>query len=435
MGYAGNRMLPRPPQPRFRFYGSSARFLAAAAATLGPGRDEAPLRDLERRVAAFTGAAHAVCMPRGRVAFYIALRCLIRPGQKVILSTYLIPDLVNMVICAGGRPVFADVDPESANLDPEAAERLIDGETGAVVATHLHGLACDVERLAAVCRRRGVRLIEDAAHAFGCRVGGRHVGTVGDVGLLSFSRAKNVNGLFGGMVITDDATLRRRMAEAIAAFPFEDRGRLLIRALQCAVGNLATAPLVFPLLTYWLFRHDRLRARRIVDRLTQTNTDAVLRTALPGHYRRRMRPLQARLIARQLDAVDAHARRRLELARVYHAGLAGLPDLVRPPLREDGSHVYLAYPVQVRDPEDFVQSMTRAGRDLRVAHHGSAADLPCFAAYARDCPRARRVARRLVLLPMHPGYAIGEAKRNVDAIRHYFDRVHLVAGPAGVPIS
>ena len=311
------------PQPRFRFYGSPGNYLSTAAAVLtGSLRRGADVARLEERVAAWTGAAHAVAVPQARVGIYLALRSLIKPGQSVVLSPYTIYDVVNMVICAGGRPVFADIEPETCNIDPDEVARLIDDNTGAVVATHLHGLACDIERIARICRDKRVFLIEDAAQAFGARVVGRHLGTFGDAGVFSFGRAKNVNAFFGGMVLTRDRALRARMLEVLNAFRPEDAGRLLLRAAHCLLGDLMTAPLVFQGLTFWFFRYGCLHDIQAVNKVVQTEDNPVLRRQLPETYRRRLTPLQARLVARQLDRVDRHTAVRLAHARLYHDGLS-----------------------------------------------------------------------------------------------------------------
>src|SRR6185503_17787272 len=102
-----------------------------------------------------------------------AVKALIKPGRKVILSPYTIADVVNMVVCAGGEPVFADIERETCNVDAAEVERLIDDQTGAVMVTHFYGLACDIERIAKICKDRNVPLIEDAAQAFGVRVNGK----------------------------------------------------------------------------------------------------------------------------------------------------------------------------------------------------------------------------------------------------------------------
>ena len=194
------------PNPRYRIYGARHQYLKIAG-DLAVGRlfTGAGVAELEPAVADFVGADHAVAMPQARVAIYCALRVLLKHRRKVLLSPYTIHDVVNMVVCAGGQPVFVDIRREDCNIDPSLVESLVDDETGAVLVTHLHGLACDVERIAATCRQRGIPLIEDCAQAFGTSVSGRRVGTFGTVGVFSFGMAKNVNAFYGGMAVTSDA--------------------------------------------------------------------------------------------------------------------------------------------------------------------------------------------------------------------------------------
>ena len=105
------------------------------------------------------------------------MKDLVQPGRRVVLSPYTLSDVVNMVVVAGAEPVFADVERETCNIDPAQVEELIDDSTDAVIVTHLHGLICDMDRIGAICRERGVALIEDAAQACGPQCGGRRAGT------------------------------------------------------------------------------------------------------------------------------------------------------------------------------------------------------------------------------------------------------------------
>lgn len=414
----------RSPQPRFRYYGCPQSYLrfAAVALTGRLRRGEQDVTALETRIAERTKAMHGLCVSQARLGIYLALRGLIQPGQKVILSPYTIFDVVNMVVCAGGRPVFADIEPDTCNIDPAQVEALIDGETGAVLATHLHGLACDIKKIADICRSRGVPLIEDAAQCFGGRVDAQHVGTFGVAGVFSFSLNKNVNALSGGLVLTSNQALHDRIAADLVLFPFEDTTPLLKRATTCFLGDLLTVPPIFQMLTFWLLRYDSLRDGQLVNRLVRTENRAVLRSVLPERYQRRMTSMQARLVWRQLERVDDDMRVRVDIARAYYRGLCDLPEVGLPPLREDGSHIYLSFPIQVPDRRQFVQYMIRHRCDVRIQSYANTADLPCFAAFARDCPNARATAGRVALLPIYPGYAKAQVEKTIKTIRRYFSR-------------
>src|SRR5271166_5279342 len=148
--------------PRLRIYTSPSQYWDVAIALISrkPAHSDHVER-LERNIEKLFGVRHAVAMPMARVAIYATLRNLIVPAQEVILSPYTIADVVNMVICAGGVPVFADIERETCNIDPDAVARLINKNTGAVLVTHFYGLLADLDRLRAICDRYNVPLIED----------------------------------------------------------------------------------------------------------------------------------------------------------------------------------------------------------------------------------------------------------------------------------
>lgn len=411
------------PKPRYRFYGSPNTYVTA----LQHAKDlltapVAALRGLEEEVSRVVDVPHAVCVPQARFGIYLALKAMISPGQKVIMSPYTIYDVVNMVLCAGGQPVFADIEEETCNIDPARIEELIDGDTGAVMVTHLHGLACDMERISDICKRRNVPLFEDAAQAFGARSGGRHVGSFGQAGVYSFGRAKNINAFYGGMVVTRDQEIYEAVAAELATFPYEDTGKLVKRIGHCLASDMMTLPAVFSPLTFRVFRYAALNNVRSINQVVQTENNPVRREDVPAHYQRRMTPLQARIAREQLADVENNTLIRLGYAERYHEGLEGMEGLRLPPRRPDGSHIYLQYPIQVEDRWDLVRYMMRHGRDVAVQHMNSAAELDVYSDFYRDCPVARRVSQSVVLLPTYPRYGADQVERNIEVIAKYFGR-------------
>src|SRR5947209_19294058 len=143
------------PHARYRLYTTRASYTV-------------PLFDVKDTVETFEAevcrrfnVAAAVCVPMARTGLFFVLRELIQPGQKIILSPLTIVDVVNAVLLAGGVPVFADIVRRSCAMDINVADSLIDASTSALVITHLHGEAAEAHAFRELCRRRGVRLIED----------------------------------------------------------------------------------------------------------------------------------------------------------------------------------------------------------------------------------------------------------------------------------
>jgi perosamine synthetase len=409
------------PQPRFRFYNGFRNYRQVLRdVALGRVFKGDAVEQAERRVAEWLDVAEVILTPQGRYAIYLGLCETIKPGQQVIMSPYTLYDVVNMVVAANGVPCFADTEEHTCNISAKEVERLIGPQTGAVLVTHLHGLVASLDPIQKICDRHGVPLLEDACQAFGARQGDRKAGTIGTMGFFSCGRAKNINAFLGGMIATNDLVKSARIRRRLAELPYEDSTRLLKRISHCAFGQVLTSPLIFSSFTYRIIRHGALNGIEAVTRQFNTEINPVLRKHIPERYERRMSQMQARLILDQLDRVDTYSRARTKLAMIYHEGLADLPGVILPPLRDDLSHIYLNFPIQVQDRDKLQRYMMREGRDVVIQHIGNAADYACFAEYYRDCPNARRTAKSVLLLPSYPGYSADHALKNVETIRRYF---------------
>lgn len=157
------------------------------------------------------GRIEAVAVGNGTAALQVALMAHgIGPGDEVVVPAFTFIASANAVRAVGARPVFADVDPATFNLDLGSTEAVLTPRTAAVMAVHLYGQPADLDAIGALCERHGLALIEDAAQAHGARWRGRSVGSIG-VGCFSFYPTKNMTTGEGGMVTTGDAALAARM--------------------------------------------------------------------------------------------------------------------------------------------------------------------------------------------------------------------------------
>lgn len=167
----------------------------------------------EREFADYCGAKYAVSCVNGSVSLRLALiACGIRSGDEIIVPPYTFIATASTVVEANAVPVFVDIDPETYNLDPTKIEAAITPRTKAIIPVHFAGQACDMDAIMAIARRHNLRVIEDAAHAHGAEYKGKKLGTIGDAGSFSFQSSKNLTSGEGGMAITNDPELYRKMA-------------------------------------------------------------------------------------------------------------------------------------------------------------------------------------------------------------------------------
>ena len=168
------------------------------------------VREFEQRIAQYLGVKHCVAMCNGTIALEIAIRALGMTGE-VIVPSWTFVATAHALYWQGITPVFADIDPATHNLDPDAVRRMITPRTTGIIGVHLWGRAAPIAELQAIADEHGLKLMFDAAHAFGSSYQGRTIGGIGACEVLSFHATKAFNTMEGGAVVTDDDELAEAM--------------------------------------------------------------------------------------------------------------------------------------------------------------------------------------------------------------------------------
>lgn len=298
----------------------------------------------ERRLAAFVGVKHALTVNSGSSANLVAFAALtshllkdraIKPGDEVITAATGFPTTVNPALLYGTTPVFVDVDIPTYNIDPALVEAAITPRTRAIMVAHTLGNPFDAERIRDIAKRHDLWLVEDCCDALGATVGGKHVGTFGDIGTLSFYPAHHITMGEGGSVFTDRPLIRRAM-ESI-----RDWGR----DCYCPPGK------------------DNTCGKRFQWQLGQLPA-GYDHKYIYSHlgYNLKITDMQAAVGLAQLDHLPAFiAARRRNFSRL-HAGLANLQHLLILPEATPGTDPsWFGFTLTLRDDAPF-------GRDAIVQH-------------------------------------------------------------------
>ncbi|HKD67263.1 MAG TPA: DegT/DnrJ/EryC1/StrS family aminotransferase [Candidatus Binataceae bacterium] len=199
------RMLMPFVDLRAQFAAIRPEVIAAVAAVmerqqfiLGP-----EVERFEQEIADYVGAGAAVGCASGTDALLLVLMALgIGPGDEVITTPFTFIATAAAIARAGAKPVFADIDPHTFNIDPKSIETAITQSTRAIIAVHLFGLPADLAPIAALAKARSIAIVEDAAQAIGARYQGQRVGAIGDLGCFSFFPSKNLGGAGDGGLVT-----------------------------------------------------------------------------------------------------------------------------------------------------------------------------------------------------------------------------------------
>jgi len=339
--------------------------------------------EFERALTGVTGAREAVVVSNGTAALHAAMYALeIGPGDEVIVPAMTFAATANAVVFLGGRPVFADVDPQTLLLDPAAAERKITPRTKAIIAVDYAGQPCDYPRLRAVAERHGLALAADACHALGASAAGRPVGSLARTSTFSFHPVKHVATGEGGAVTTDDGQLAERMRR------FRNHGITTDFRQRQEQGS-------------WYYE--------MVD--------------LGFNYR--LTDLQCALGITQLAKLPQSVARRQAIARQYDAAFAGLP-AVRPlEVRPDVCHAYHLYVVQLDldalrgDRGAVFQALRAEGIGVNVHYvpvHLHPYYRDRFGTGPGDCPAAEAAYERILSLPIFPAMSDGDVADVTGAV-------------------
>ena len=207
----GGSPLRDTPFPSWPVYGSAEEEALLGVLHSGRWFLDQSIEQFERDFAAFQQAKYGIATSNGTTALQVALDSIgIRPGDEVIVPAYTFIATASAVVATGGIPIFADIDPETYNIDPQSAAEAITEKTLAIIGVHIAGRPCDLDALNALSTRHQLHLVEDAAQAHAAAWKGRRVGAIGNLGTFSFQASKNLCGGEGGFIATDDEALADR---------------------------------------------------------------------------------------------------------------------------------------------------------------------------------------------------------------------------------
>jgi dTDP-4-amino-4,6-dideoxygalactose transaminase len=320
----------------------------------------AHVRAFEDRVARYVGVSEAVAVSNCTAALHLSLLALgIGPGAGVAVPTYSWPATANAIVLCGAEPVFIDIEPRGYTMDPDALEAALDGtdRIRAVLPVHAFGGMADMRRIVDVATRHGVPVVEDAACALGAQQDARYAGSWGAIGCFSFHPRKAITTGEGGMIVTDDQAIARR-----------------VRALRNHGQDTDTSPPEF---------------------------------VVPG-YNYRMTEMQGALGATQIAKLDEMITCRRAAAARYDALFADT--VVTPPAALRGvSHVYQTYAVLLpaeaaRHRPDIITALRERGIEAAIGTH----HMPLLRHFREryefrvgDFPVTDDIAARALALPLH----------------------------------
>jgi dTDP-4-amino-4,6-dideoxygalactose transaminase len=342
----------------------------------------------EEDFTAFLGdpALHSMAVNSATAGLHLALEALgIGPGDEVITTTHTFTATAEVVRYLGADVVLVDIDPQTLCIDVAAVEAAITPRTKAILPVHYAGLAADMRSLLALAKRHGLKVVEDAAHALPTTVGGRLVGTLdSDVTVFSFYANKTITTGEGGMVVTRDAELAKR-----------------IKVMRL---------------------HGM--SRDAFDRFTAKVPSWYYEIVAPG-FKYNLTDIASALGIHQLKRARAFQQRRTELAALYDEALAGLPVLLPPKPPAGEQHAWHLYVLRLADGakvtrDVLIERLFAAGIGCSVHYiplHLQPYWRDRYALTPQQFPLSQLAYERMLSLPLYTRMTDGDVKRVADVIR------------------
>jgi perosamine synthetase len=365
----------------------------------------------------FYGHGRAFLLAKGRVGLYAALRAMqLPPGTKVLVPGYTCMVVPSAIQFAGLKPVYADIDPATYNLDPRQVAATSPQEIAALVVQHTYGIPCDMRPLLAWAAAGEVPVLEDCCHTFGSRYEGRLCGTFGKVAFLSGQWNKPfVTGL-GGILLVNDEPLADRVAELIrSAASAPGIGKRLLLHLQLLAFQTVVRPRTAMAITS--FYRALTRLGFAIGSSSQQELDG----EMPARYLTTMAACQARQGLREMARIEANIRHRARLTAFYQDEL---PRIGFTPLSLDGESLpLLRYPVRVANKEQVLGLTGRCGVEIgswfEIPLHPAGTRMESFGYRTGMCPHAEAASREVINLPTHRRVTLSTAERTLDFLRRH----------------
>lgn len=352
--------------------------------TCGPKIEEA-----EAKLCRITGAKHAVLLSNGTAALHaICFAAGIGEGDEVITTPITFAASANCVLYCGGTPVFADIDPETYNIDPDSIEKHITDKTKAVIAVDYTGQAVNVKRIREICDKHGLLFIEDAAHSLGTKYDGRPVGSLADMTEFSFHPVKTCTAGEGGAVTTNDDELYDKLV---------------------------------------LFRtHCITRAQKFMDKESEGGW---YYQQVDLGYNYRLTDIQAALLSSQLDKLPLFASRRKELVERYNAAFSNMPEVIVQKEIPESDSVRHLYVLQFDldkltcDRKAVFDALQAEGVGVNV-HYIPTYSFPYYQKLGYKmgiCPNAEKLYKGIVSIPLFYGLTNEQQDKVVEAVQKVVD--------------
>lgn len=343
------------------------------------------VKEFEEKLAIKTGARYAVAVSNGTAALHLsAMAAGIGVGDEVIVSSLTFAASSNCILFCGGIPVFADIDPNTYNINPTSIKEKITEKTKAVIAVDYTGQAVELDEIRKICQDNNLILIEDAAHSLGTKYKGKPIGSIADMSTFSFHPVKTITGGEGGAITTNSEIFYKKLM------------------------NLRTHGIT-----------------RNIDEMVHKSDALWYNEQIELGYNYRMTDFQAALLISQLSKLDRFSERRKEIAEIYDEAFGSMPEIVLQKQIDDSDTTRHLYVLQLN--LEYLTCSRREFFDALYAENvcPQVHYLPVYwhSYYEKngykkgECPNTEYLYERILSIPFYPAMCDCDVLDTIKAVK------------------
>ncbi|MEA1936661.1 MAG: aminotransferase class I/II-fold pyridoxal phosphate-dependent enzyme, partial [Patescibacteria group bacterium] len=326
--------------------------------------------------------------------------------------------LPNVIMLCGAKPVFVDIKKDTYNINPEKIEEKITERTKAIIVQHTFGSSAEMDRIMEIAKKHNLYLIEDCAHSLGAEYQGKKTGILGDVAFFSFGRDKIISCVSGGMVITNNSELGRKIKEFKNKISYPKK-ILIMRQLSHPVITFIS------LKTYYFFNFGKIimYLSSNAEIITKAYTKKEKKCEEPENFPAKMPNALAKILFHQIKLVNRFNNHRIDIAKLYEEKLVDDKSIALPKISADSKNVFLWYTILVENKKALIEKAKKRGIILGdwfpQVIGPIEVDLEKAGYKKGECPVAEKVSLKCVNLPTHHRISIEDVERVAKVVNDY----------------
>jgi perosamine synthetase len=379
---------------------------------------------LENDLKKYLNVKNVKLLFRGRLGIYLAVKSIINHDKnEIILPPLTIFDVINMVVCAGGKPVFVDVDLKNFCPTLDEIKKYYNKKTAGVIVTHMHKCANETYEIRDFCKTNKIKLIEDTAIGFGASLKQKKLGTIADIGIYSFSMFKFISTLNGGAVVTNDDEIHHKICNELKNFTKPKIKHLFKKFIYGLIINTSTYTPIFKLFTFWIIKLGYLKNINFIKSFTKNDPDPYQLEKLPEYYKLNMSDYQARCIKDQLPDLNKNYYKRKIFFKTYFDELKDIKELKIPLYDQNTDDPYINFPILYKERDKLLKFMFMNNRDVAHYFYRNCNDIKFFSRYYNPkIFNIKIIVNNIILLPTYSKYSLLDVQRNIKVIRRFFKK-------------